>query len=167
MLFGLNPKYLTNALVVAERHESNSALNWDTRKRIAIGAAKGVCYLHEECNPKIIHRDVKAANILLDEDFEAVIGDFGLAILMDHNDTNVTTEVCGTAGHIAPEYLCTGICSDKIDVYGFGVMLLELVTGHKAVDLSWIAADYDLLLLDWVCYFISLIDNNVFRFLKL
>ncbi|XP_065863401.1 somatic embryogenesis receptor kinase 2-like [Euphorbia lathyris] len=145
--------YMTNGSLsshLRERAESQPVLNWGTRKRIALGAARGVCYLHDECNPKIIHRDVKAANILLDEDFEAVVGDFGLAKLMDYNDTHVTTEVYGTAGHIAPEYLYTGLCSDKTDVYGFGIMLLELITGQKAVDLSWTAAEYDLFLLDWV-----------------
>lgn len=117
-----------------------------------MGTARGLSYLHDHCNPKVIHRDVKAANILLDEEFEAVVGDFGLAKLMDYNDTHVITDVCGTAGHIAPEYLYNGICSEKTDVYGYGIMLLELITGQRAVDLAWIAAEDDLLLLDWVVY---------------
>lgn len=102
--------------------------------RTALGTARGLLYLHEQCNPKIIHRDVKAANILLDESFEAVVGDFGLAKLLDRRDSHVTTAVRGTVGHIAPEYLSTGQSSEKTDVFGFGILLLELITGQKALD---------------------------------
>ncbi|KNA07540.1 hypothetical protein SOVF_170800, partial [Spinacia oleracea] len=109
-------------------------LDWRKRLHIAQGAARGLLYLHEQCNPKIIHRDVKAANILLDESFEGVVGDFGLAKLLDRRDSHVTTAVRGTLGHIAPEYLSTGQSSDKTDVFGFGILLLELVTGQKTVD---------------------------------
>ncbi|XP_031100249.1 protein NSP-INTERACTING KINASE 3-like [Ipomoea triloba] len=109
-------------------------LDWLRRKRIALGTARGLVYLHEQCDPKIIHRDVKAANILLDEYFEAVVGDFGLAKLLDHHESHVSTAVRGTVGHIAPEYLSTGQSSEKTDVFGFGILLLELVTGQKAVD---------------------------------
>jgi serine/threonine protein kinase len=80
---------------------------------IALGAARGLLYLHEQCNPKIIHRDVKAANILLDESFEAIVGDFGLAKLLDRQESHVTTAVRGTIGHIAPEYLSTRQSSEK------------------------------------------------------
>ncbi|XP_010274437.1 PREDICTED: probable LRR receptor-like serine/threonine-protein kinase At5g45780 isoform X7 [Nelumbo nucifera] len=110
------------------------SLDWNKRMRIALGAARGLLYLHEQCNPKIIHRDVKAANILLDESFEAVVGDFGLAKLLDQRDSHVTTAVRGTVGHIAPEYLSTGQSSEKTDVFGFGILLLELITGQKALD---------------------------------
>jgi brassinosteroid insensitive 1-associated receptor kinase 1 len=110
-----------------------------------------LAYLHDHCDPKIIHRDVKAANILLDEEFEAVVGDFGLAKLMDYKDTHVTTAVRGTIGHIAPEYLSTGKSSEKTDVFGYGVMLLELITGQRAFDLARLANDDDVMLLDWVC----------------
>ncbi|CAN4116214.1 unnamed protein product [Withania somnifera] len=109
-------------------------LDWSRRKKIAQGTARGLVYLHEQCDPKIIHRDVKAANILLDEEFEAVVGDFGLAKLLDHRDSHVTTAVRGTIGHIAPEYLSTGQSSEKTDVFGFGILLLELITGQKAMD---------------------------------
>ncbi|XP_057988027.1 probable LRR receptor-like serine/threonine-protein kinase At4g30520 isoform X4 [Hevea brasiliensis] len=110
------------------------ALDWNTRKRIAIGAARGLLYLHEQCDPKIIHRDVKAANVLLDEFCEAVVGDFGLAKLLDHADSHVTTAVRGTVGHIAPEYLSTGQSSEKTDVFGFGILLIELITGMRALE---------------------------------
>ena len=125
-------------------------LDWPTRKKVALGTARGLEYLHEHCNPKIIHRDVKAANVLLDEDFEAVVGDFGLAKLVDVRRTSVTTQVRGTMGHIAPEYLSTGRSSEKTDVFGYGIMLLELVTGQRAIDFSRLEEEDDVLLLDHV-----------------
>ncbi|XP_075475565.1 BRASSINOSTEROID INSENSITIVE 1-associated receptor kinase 1-like isoform X2 [Primulina tabacum] len=145
--------YMANGSVTSclrERPETQSPLDWPKRKRIALGSARGLAYLHDHCDPKIIHRDVKAANILLDEDFEAVVGDFGLAKLMDYKDTHVTTAVRGTIGHIAPEYLSTGKSSEKTDVFGYGVMLLELITGQRAFDLARLANDDDVMLLDWV-----------------
>ncbi|KAJ9561360.1 hypothetical protein OSB04_006520 [Centaurea solstitialis] len=133
-----------------KRADSQVPLDWPVRKRIALGSARGLAYLHDHCDPKIIHRDVKAANILLDEEFEAVVGNFGLAMLMDYKDTQVTTAVCGTIGHIAPEYLSTGISSEKTDAFGYGVMLLELITGQRAFDRARLANDDDVMLLDWV-----------------
>ncbi|KAJ8505115.1 hypothetical protein OPV22_006001 [Ensete ventricosum] len=145
--------YMANGSVASrlrERQPSEPPLDWPTRQRIALGSARGLCYLHDHCDPKIIHRDVKAANILLDEEFEAVVGDFGLAKLMDYKDTHVTTAVRGTIGHIAPEYLSTGKSSEKTDVFGYGIMLLELITGQRAFDLARLANDDDVMLLDWV-----------------
>jgi len=145
--------YMANGSVASrlrERTENDPPLEWETRARIALGSARGLSYLHDHCDPKIIHRDVKAANILLDEDFEAVVGDFGLAKLMDYKDTHVTTAVRGTIGHIAPEYLSTGKSSEKTDVFGYGIMLLELITGQRAFDLARLANDDDVMLLDWV-----------------
>ncbi|XP_018490589.1 somatic embryogenesis receptor kinase 4-like isoform X2 [Raphanus sativus] len=145
--------YMANGSVASclrERLEGNPVLDWPKRKHVALGAARGLAYLHDQCEQKIIHRDVKAANILLDEEFEAVVGDFGLAKLMNYNDSHVTTAVRGTIGHIAPEYLSTGKSSEKTDVFGYGVMLLELITGQKAFDLARLANDDDIMLLDWV-----------------
>nr|AEC46977.1 somatic embryogenesis receptor-like kinase [Ananas comosus]AEZ52378.1 somatic embryogenesis receptor-like kinase 3 [Ananas comosus] len=145
--------YMANGSVASclrERSPSQPPLDWPTRRRIALGAARGLSYLHDHCDPKIIHRDVKAANILLDEEFEAVVGDFGLAKLMDYKDTHVTTAVRGTIGHIAPDYLSTGKSSEKTDVFGYGIMLLELITGQRAFDLARLANDDDVMLLDWV-----------------
>ncbi|ERN02737.1 hypothetical protein AMTRI_Chr03g141440 [Amborella trichopoda] len=144
--------YMPNGSVASRLRDhihSKPALDWATRKRIALGTARGLLYLHEQCDPKIIHRDVKAANILLDEDFEAVVGDFGLAKLLDHHDSHVTTAVRGTVGHIAPEYLSTGQSSEKTDVFGFGILLLELITGQKAVDFGRLANQKGVML-DWV-----------------
>nr|XP_028966140.1 probable LRR receptor-like serine/threonine-protein kinase At5g45780 isoform X2 [Malus domestica] len=117
-----------------ETGREKPSLDWNRRLCIALGAARGLLYLHEQCNPKIIHRDVKAANILLDASYEAVVGDFGLAKLLDWRESHVTTAVRGTVGHIAPEYLSTGQSSEKTDVFGFGILLLELITGQKALD---------------------------------
>ncbi|XP_028769433.1 protein NSP-INTERACTING KINASE 3 [Neltuma alba] len=144
--------YMPNGSVASRLKDhirGEPALDWVRRKRIALGTARGLVYLHEQCDPKIIHRDVKAANILLDEDFEAVVGDFGLAKLLDHRDSHVTTAVRGTVGHIAPEYLSTGQSSEKTDVFGFGILLLELITGHKALDFGR-AANQKGVMLDWV-----------------
>nr|XP_034907401.1 probable LRR receptor-like serine/threonine-protein kinase At5g10290 isoform X2 [Populus alba] len=141
---------LSVAYCLRERKPEEPVLDWTTRKRVALGAARGLEYLHEHCNPKIIHRDVKAANVLLDEDFEAVVGDFGLAKLVDVRKTNVTTQVRGTMGHIAPEYLSTGKSSERTDVFGYGIMLLELVTGQRAIDFSRLEEEDDVLLLDHV-----------------
>ncbi|KAJ6766461.1 PROTEIN NSP-INTERACTING KINASE 1-LIKE ISOFORM X1 [Salix purpurea] len=140
--------YMSNGSV-ALRLKGKPVLDWGTRKRIALGAARGLLYLHEQCDPKIIHRDVKAANILLDDYCEAVVGDFGLAKLLDHQDSHVTTAVRGTVGHIAPEYLSTGQSSEKTDVFGFGILLLELITGQRALEFGK-AANQKGAMLEWV-----------------
>ncbi|XP_022012641.1 probable LRR receptor-like serine/threonine-protein kinase At5g10290 isoform X2 [Helianthus annuus] len=141
---------LSVAYRLRELKPGEAVLDWATRKRVALGTARGLEYLHEHCNPKIIHRDVKAANVLLDEDFEAVVGDFGLAKLVDIRKTNVTTQVRGTMGHIAPEYLSTGKSSERTDIFGYGIMLLEIVTGQRAIDFSRLEEEDDVLLLDHV-----------------
>ncbi|OAY31217.1 protein NSP-INTERACTING KINASE 2 isoform X1 [Manihot esculenta] len=140
--------YMSNGSV-ATRLKAKPTLDWGTRKRIALGAARGLLYLHEQCDPKIIHRDVKAANILLDDYCEAVVGDFGLAKLLDHRDSHVTTTVRGTMGHIAPEYLSTGQSSEKTDVFGFGILLLELISGLRAGEFGK-SANRKGAILDWV-----------------
>ncbi|PAN24020.1 hypothetical protein PAHAL_4G185300 [Panicum hallii] len=140
--------YMSNGSV-ALRLKAKPPLDWATRKRIALGAGRGLLYLHEQCDPKIIHRDVKAANILLDDYCEAIVGDFGLAKLLDHRDSHVTTAVRGTVGHIAPEYLSTGQSSEKTDVFGFGILLLELITGQTALEFGK-AANQKGAMLDWV-----------------
>lgn len=111
-------------------------MDWATRLRIAIGTAKGLAYLHEDCMPRIIHRDIKTANILIDHNYEAMVADFGLAKLTTENHTHVSTRVMGTFGYLAPEYASSGKLSDKSDVFSFGVMLLELVTGRQPIDLT-------------------------------
>ncbi|GAB4846556.1 Cold-responsive protein kinase 1 [Ancistrocladus abbreviatus] len=102
---------------------------WRIRKNISIGIARGLAYLHEEVRPHIIHRDIKASNILLDKDFNAKISDFGLAKLIPPNMTHVSTRIAGTLGYLAPEYGIRGQLTRKADVYSFGVLLLEIVCG--------------------------------------
>ncbi|XP_057951989.1 LRR receptor-like serine/threonine-protein kinase ERL2 [Malania oleifera] len=109
-------------------------LDWDTRLKIAVGAAQGLAYLHHDCNPRIIHRDVKSSNILLDEDFDAHLSDFGIAKCIPTAKTHASTYVLGTIGYIDPEYARTSRLTEKSDVYSFGIVLLELLTGKKAVD---------------------------------
>ncbi|KAH6824324.1 BRI1-associated receptor kinase [Perilla frutescens var. hirtella] len=143
--------YMANGTVASclrQRYESQPRLlSWAIRLRVALGAARGLAYLHHECVRGIIHRDIKAANILLDEEFEAVVADFSFAKYTDSDDDGI---VRGTTGHIAPEYLLTGKCSQKSDVFGYGVFLLEFVTGQRTFDLARLANDDDMLLLDWV-----------------
>ncbi|KAL9421122.1 hypothetical protein AB3S75_038646 [Citrus x aurantiifolia] len=111
------------------------ALDWNTRMKIAAGAAKGLEYLHDKANPPVIYRDFKSSNILLEEGFHPKLSDFGLAKLGPVGDkSHVSTRVMGTYGYCAPEYAMTGQLTVKSDVYSFGVVFLELITGRKAID---------------------------------
>ncbi|XP_022754968.1 receptor-like protein kinase 5 isoform X5 [Durio zibethinus] len=112
----------------------NVILDWPRRLHVAIGAAQGLCYMHHDCSPPIIHRDVKSSNILLDSEFNAKIADFGLAKLSSKQgeETITVSAVAGSCGYIAPEYARTTRINEKIDVYSFGVVLLELTTGREA-----------------------------------
>ncbi|XP_062110747.1 serine/threonine-protein kinase PBS1 [Humulus lupulus] len=110
-------------------------LDWNTRMKIAAGAARGLEYLHDKANPPVIYRDFKSSNILLDEGFHPKLSDFGLAKLGPTGDkSHVSTRVMGTYGYCAPEYAMTGQLTVKSDVYSFGVVFLELITGRKAID---------------------------------
>ncbi|XP_062093281.1 probable LRR receptor-like serine/threonine-protein kinase At1g56140 isoform X2 [Humulus lupulus] len=108
-------------------------LDWRTRFNICLGTARGLAYLHEESMPRIIHRDVKASNILLDDTFCPKISDFGLAKLYDENKTHISTRVAGTIGYLAPEYALRGRLTEKADVFGFGVVALEIVSGKPNI----------------------------------
>uniref|UniRef100_UPI001CB99EC1 receptor protein kinase CLAVATA1 n=1 Tax=Erigeron canadensis TaxID=72917 RepID=UPI001CB99EC1 len=109
-------------------------LQWETRYKIAVEAAKGLCYLHHDCSPMILHRDVKSNNILLDSDYEAHVADFGLAkFLIDTGASECMSAIAGSYGYIAPEYAYTLKVDEKSDVYSFGVVLLELIAGKKPV----------------------------------
>ncbi|PSR85451.1 LRR receptor-like serine/threonine-protein kinase [Actinidia chinensis var. chinensis] len=109
---------------------SSIQFNWRTRTRICIGVARGLAYLHEEVRPHVVHRDIKASNILLDKDLTPQISDFGLARLIPANMTHVSTRVAGTIGYLAPEYAIRGQLTRKADVYSFGVLLVEIVSGR-------------------------------------
>ncbi|KAJ7553140.1 hypothetical protein O6H91_06G085300 [Diphasiastrum complanatum] len=116
---------------------ATTPLDWDTRMKIAIGAARGLAYLHEDSQPCVIHRDFKASNILLENDFNPKVADFGLAKQAPEGQRNyVATRVMGTFGYVAPEYAMTGHLLVKSDVYSYGVVLLELLSGRRPVDMS-------------------------------
>ncbi|KAL6848844.1 hypothetical protein ACP4OV_021427 [Aristida adscensionis] len=116
---------------------SKETLEWAARQKIAVGAARGLRYLHEECRVGcIVHRDMRPNNILVTHDFEPLVGDFGLARWQPDGDMGVETRVIGTFGYLAPEYAQSGQITEKADVYSFGVVLVELVTGRKAVDIN-------------------------------
>ncbi|KAJ4827496.1 hypothetical protein Tsubulata_027974 [Turnera subulata] len=120
-----------------ELEPDQQPLSWSTRMKIAVGAARGLEYLHCVANPPVIYRDLKSANILLDNDFNPKLSDFGLAKLGPVGDnTHVSTRVMGTYGYCAPEYAMSGKLTLKSDIYSFGVVLLELITGRRAIDRS-------------------------------
>ncbi|XP_074585534.1 phytosulfokine receptor 1-like [Curcuma longa] len=118
-----------------EKPDGGTILNWHKRLQIAQGSARGLAYLHQSCDPHILHRDIKSSNILLDENFEAHLADFGLARLIFPYETHVTTDLVGTLGYIPPEYGQSSVATFKGDVYSFGVVLLELITGKRPVDM--------------------------------
>ncbi|KAL9345871.1 hypothetical protein Peur_060724 [Populus x canadensis] len=120
-------------------------LDWNTRIKIAEGAARGLEYLHESADPPVIYRDFKASNVLLDENFNPKLSDFGLAKLGPTGDkTHVSTRVMGTYGYCAPEYALTGQLTSKSDVYSFGVVFLEMITGRRVIDSSRPAGEKNL-----------------------
>ncbi|PKI72673.1 hypothetical protein CRG98_006924 [Punica granatum] len=114
--------------------EGTSVLDWNTRFSIAVGIAKGLAYLHDECEGKIVHCDIKPQNILLDENFVAKVSDFGLAKLMSRKDSLVYTTLRGTRGYLAPEWITNNPISEKSDVYSYGMVLLEIIGGRKNYD---------------------------------
>ncbi|KAF5769599.1 putative protein kinase RLK-Pelle-LRR-XI-1 family [Helianthus annuus] len=128
-------EYMPNGSLGEMLHgKKGGHLYWDTRYKIAVESAKGLCYLHHDCSPLILHRDVKSNNILLDSNFEAHVADFGLAkFLQDSGTSECMSAIAGSYGYIAPEYAYTLKVDEKSDVYSFGVVLLELVTGRKPV----------------------------------
>ncbi|KAG5231394.1 serine/threonine-protein kinase [Salix suchowensis] len=113
-----------------------SPLTWDIRRNIILGTAKGLAYLHDGLEPKVVHRDVKSSNILLDRQWNSKVSDFGLAKLLHSERSYVTTRVMGTFGYVAPEYACTGMLNEKSDVYSFGILIMEIISGRSPVDYS-------------------------------
>ncbi|EOA29787.1 hypothetical protein CARUB_v10012882mg [Capsella rubella] len=128
--------------------ETQIQLNWPTRQKICVGIARGLAYLHEESRLKIVHRDIKATNVLLDKDLNPKISDFGLAKLDEEENTHISTRVAGTYGYMAPEYAMRGHLTDKADVYSFGIVALEIVHGKSNTSSRSKAETF--YLLDWV-----------------
>ncbi|CAG7877550.1 unnamed protein product [Brassica rapa] len=128
--------------------ETQIRLDWPTRHKICVGIARGLAYLHEESRLKIVHRDIKATNVLLDKELNAKISDFGLAKLDEEENTHISTRVAGTYGYMAPEYAMRGHLTDKADVYSFGVVALEIVHGRSNTITRSKVETFNLL--DWV-----------------
>ncbi|KAL3849317.1 hypothetical protein ACJIZ3_011199 [Penstemon smallii] len=136
---------LARALFGPEEHQLN--MDWPTRRKICIGIARGLAYLHEESRIKIVHRDIKATNVLLDKNLAPKISDFGLAKLDEEDNTHISTRIAGTFGYMAPEYAMRGYLTDKADVYSFGVVLLEVVSGRSNTSIKPKEECFNLL--DW------------------
>ncbi|XP_074272187.1 putative serine/threonine-protein kinase isoform X2 [Silene latifolia] len=129
-----------------------SKLNWEKRSAICLGTARGLAYLHEELVPPIVHRDIKASNILLDGNFLPKIGDFGLAKLFPEDITHISTRIAGTMGYLAPEYALGGHLTKKADVYSFGVLILEIISGRSNSRGNWDGSQKYLLEWAWNLY---------------
>ncbi|KAH9797475.1 hypothetical protein KPL71_005888 [Citrus sinensis] len=136
---------LAHALFGGEN--SQLKLNWSVRQKICLGIARGLAFLHEESRFKIVHRDIKATNVLLDRDLNPKISDFGLAKLDEEEKTHISTRVAGTIGYMAPEYALWGYLTYKADVYSFGVVALEIVSGKN--NMSYVPDSNCTCPLDW------------------
>ncbi|KAI3753652.1 hypothetical protein L2E82_25711 [Cichorium intybus] len=166
-------EYLINnslARALFGREDQKLHLDWSTRKKICIGIAKGLAYLHEESRLKIVHRDIKATNVLLDKDLNAKISDFGLAKLDEEENTHISTRIAGTIGYMAPEYAMRGYLTDKADVYSFGVVALEIVSGKS--NTNYRPKEEFVYLLDWAYVLqeqgslLELVDPSLGKFSK-
>ncbi|KAJ8484037.1 hypothetical protein OPV22_016522 [Ensete ventricosum] len=130
-------EYVTNGNLEQWLHgalQHHGVLSWEKRMKVIVGTAKALAYLHEAVEPKVVHRDIKSSNILIDAEYNAKISDFGLAKLLGSGKSHLTTRVMGTFGYVAPEYANTGLVNEKSDVYSFGVLLLETVSGREPID---------------------------------
>ncbi|KAK9097019.1 hypothetical protein Sjap_022516 [Stephania japonica] len=127
-------EFMPNGSLDAHLFGKKAPLDWNTRYKISLGLASALLYLHEEWEQCVVHRDIKSSNVMLDSNFNAKLGDFGLARLMDHELGPKTTGLAGTLGYLAPEYISTGKASKESDVFSFGVVALEMACGRKSVD---------------------------------
>ncbi|GKB88596.1 G-type lectin S-receptor-like serine/threonine-protein kinase LECRK3 [Tanacetum coccineum] len=137
--------------------------SWKQRRHLALGIAKGLAYLHEECRTQIIHCDIKPQNILLDDYYNAKISDFGLAKLLIRNQSRTNTGIRGTKGYVAPEWFRNTPVTTKVDVYSFGVLILEIISCRKSVMENESGNDYGAILTDWAwdCYEEKILDTLV------
>ncbi|KAL5569304.1 hypothetical protein UlMin_025879 [Ulmus minor] len=154
------------ARIMSGGEKVRGIFSWERRRKICLGIARGLAYIHEEVRPHIIHRDIKASNIVLDENFNPKISDFGLSKLFPDDITHISTRVAGTLGYIAPEYAISGRLSRKSDVYSFGVLLLEIVSGRSAVDFDLELGEHFLVEKAWDMYkdekLKDLVDSSIF-----
>ncbi|XP_015902508.3 putative serine/threonine-protein kinase isoform X2 [Ziziphus jujuba] len=168
---------LTQTLLGGEQTRKN--FTWDTRRAISLGVARGLAHLHEEVQPHIVHRDIKASNILLDKKFIPKVGDFGLSKLLRDGKSHISTHVAGTIGYLAPEYAISGRLTRKSDVYSFGVLLLEIVSGRQVVIFDMERGEHYLVQKAWEAHkankLLQLVDptlamnfpdNEAIRFIK-
>ncbi|XXG44627.1 hypothetical protein AAC387_Pa01g4377 [Persea americana] len=139
------------AQILHGKEQDRNKFSWSARSKVAFGVASGLAYLHEEMKPHIVHRDIKASNILLDCDLTPKISDFGLAKLFPDDITHLSTRVAGTIGYLAPEYALRGQVTRKSDVYSFGVLLMEIVSGRSVKDLAS-DLEHDLVKEAWELY---------------
>ncbi|KAI3435107.1 uncharacterized protein J3R85_006540 [Psidium guajava] len=141
-------EYMSNGSLDSHLFKDKVLLTWERRYDIARGIALGLKYLHENLKQCVVHRDIKSSNILLDAQFEAKLGDFGLARIVDHAKGSQTTLLAGTMGYLAPECIYTGKASKESDVYSFGVVLLEIACGRKTIEQR--ASEDQVQLVEWV-----------------
>lgn len=126
-------EFMENGTLDKALHGGGVPLTWSERCNIAMGIASSLAYLHQECEQQVIHRDIKTSNILLDANYNPRLGDFGLAKIMDHGKSPVSTLTAGTMGYLAPEYLQYGKATEKTDVFSFGVVILEIACGRRPI----------------------------------
>lgn len=137
------------------KERSKSALDWKVLHKIALDVARALAYLHEQCSPKVLHRDIKPSNILLDNNYNAYLSDFGLSKLLGASQSHVTTGVAGTFGYVAPEYAMTCRVSEKADVYSYGIVILELISDKRALDPSFSSHENGFNIVSWAHMMLS------------
>ncbi|KAL4296265.1 hypothetical protein GQ457_12G010290 [Hibiscus cannabinus] len=134
------------------KQQNRIKLGWEARQAISLGVARGLAYLHEEVKPHIVHRDIKASNILLDQNLIPKVSDFGLSRILRNNVSHISTHVAGTLGYLAPEYALSGRLTRKTDVYSYGVLLLEIISGLAVVDFDLEHGEHYLVQKAWELY---------------
>lgn len=134
LVYEFMPNGSLDKILYQESETGGVALDWSHRLNIAIGLASALSYLHHECEQQVVHRDIKASNIMLDINFNARLGDFGLARLTEHDKSPISTLTAGTMGYLAPEYLQYGTATEKTDAFSYGVVILEIACGRRPID---------------------------------
>ncbi|KAI4299363.1 hypothetical protein L6164_032830 [Bauhinia variegata] len=164
-------EYMENnslSLTLLGSRNTRIKLDWSKRSAICTGTAKGLAFLHEELEPRIVHRDIKASNILLDRDFNPKIGDFGVAKLFPDDITHISTKIAGTTGYLAPEYALGGQLTMKADIYSFGVLIFEIISGKSGARTNWGGTMKFLLEWAWELYkegrLLELVDSEMGEF---